>query len=255
MRGAEMSAQDYARMTTDALLQSFVETAKLAGTVFGPDKAKLQQTLARQALVATMQALGAELRTRTPIDELRDLFDNKDPDVRGWAGGQFLGIDPDWASATITGLFHHLSTREVLTWRERILRGAPKRPTLKQMSIAQLLERFVDACERCYGSTRFLTDEQGGGTDRKAYNKVAGEPFAVAKELKVRGQLGTLLPLLNHSFVTVRQKAAGYCLPIATGKAIAVLQAIDTKDISQESFEAWWTLDQWQRGEHALAPT
>jgi hypothetical protein len=40
---------------------------------------------------------------------------------------------------------------------------------------------------------------------------------------------------------------------IAPDKAIVVLQAIDTKDISRESFEAWWTLDQWGRGEHALA--
>lgn len=248
-----MSAQDYARMTTDDLLRSFVETAKRTGSLFGPDKEKLRQTPTRLALVGTMQALGAELRTRAPIDKLRELFDDEDPDVRGWAGPQFLGIDPDWASATITGLFSHLSTREVLAWRERILRGAPKRPRLKEMNVAQLLERFVDACERCYGSTRFLTDEQGGGTNRKAYNKVAGEPYAVAKELNARGQLDALLPLLNHSFVTVRQKAAGYCLPIATEKAIAVLQAIDTKDISHESFEAWWTLDQWGRGEDALA--
>jgi hypothetical protein len=249
-----MTAQDYARMTTDELLQGFVKNAKRAGSLFGPDKEKLRQTPTRLARVATMQALGAELRTRVPIDRLRGLFDDKDPDVRGWAGPQFLGIDPDWASATITGLFSHLTTREVLAWRERILRGAPKRPRLQQMTVAQLLERFVDACERCYGSTRFLTDEQGGGTNRKAYNKVAGEPYAVAKELQARGQLATLLPLLEHSFVTVRQKAARYCLPIATDKASAVLQAIDTKDISQESFEAWWTLYQWQRGEHALAP-
>jgi Domain of unknown function (DUF2019) len=248
-----MSSQDYARMTTNELLQSFAETAKRTGSLFGPDKEKLRQTPTRLARVATMQALGAEIRTRAPIDGVRALFDDKDPDVRGWAGGQFGEIDPDWASATITGLFSHLRTREVLAWRERILRGAPKRPTLKQMTVAQLLDRFVDACERCYGSTRFLTDEQGGGTDRKAYNKVAGEPYAVAKELQARGQLAALLPLLKHPFVTVQQKAAGYCLPIATEKAIAVLQAIDTKDISHESFEAWWTLDQWSRGEHALA--
>jgi hypothetical protein len=249
-----MSAQDYARMTTDELLRSFAETAKRAGSLFGPDKEKLRQTSARQALVATMQALGAELRSRAPIDKLHDLFDDEDPDVRGWAGPQFVGIDPDWGSATITGLFRRLSTREVLAWRERILRGAPKRPTLKQMSVAQLLERFVDACERCYGSTRFLTDEQGGGANRKAYNKVAGEPYAVAEELNARGELSALVPLLDHPHVTVRQKAARYCLPIATDKATAVLQAINTKNASQESFEAYWTLSEWQKGKYALAP-
>jgi len=249
-----MSAQDYARMTTDELLQSFVKTAKRAGSVFGPDKERLRQTAARKKLVATMQALGAELRARAPIDKLRDLFDDEDPDVRGWAGPQFLGTDPDWASAAITGLFHHLSAQEVLAWRERILRGAPKRPTLKEMTVVQLLQRFVDACERCYGSTRFLTDAQGGGPNRKAYNKVAGGPYAVAKELNARGELAALAPLLDHSLVTVRQKAARYCLPIATDKATAVLQAINTKNASQESFEAWWTLHEWQRGKYALAP-
>ena len=248
-----MSAQDYSRMTTDQLLQSFVATAKRAGSVFGSDKEKLRPTSGRQALVATMQALGDELRARAPIDRLRDLFDDNDPDVRGWAGPQFVGIDPDWASATITGLFHHLGTREVLAWRERILRGAPKHPKLKEMTVAQLLQRFVDACERCYGSTRFLTDAQGGGPNRKAYNKVAGEPYAVAKELNARGQLSALVPLLRHSLVTVRQKAARYCLPIATVEAVAVLQAINTKDTSQESFEAYWTLSEWQRGKYALA--
>lgn len=254
--GAGMSAQDYAQMSTDDLLRSFVETAKRTGSLFGPDKEKLRQTPARLALVATMQALGAELRTRAPIEKLRDLFDDEDPDVRGWAGPQFVGIDSDWGSATVTGLFSHLTTREVLAWRERILRGAPKRPRLQEMSVAQLLERFVDACERCYGSTRFLTDEQGGGpNNRKAYNKVAGEPYAVAKELKARGQLSALVPLLQHSLVTVRVKAAGYCLPVATEQAVAVLQAANTRNTSQESFEAWWTLDQWQKGEHALAFT
>jgi Domain of unknown function (DUF2019) len=249
-----MSAPDYATMTVDELLESFIETAKRTGSVFGPDKEKLRQTPQRKALVDTMQALGAELRRRTPIDKVRTLFDDEDRDVRGWAGPQFLGIDPAWASATVTGLFHNLSTREVLAWRERILRGAPKRPRLDEMTVPQLLDRFIDACERCYGSTRFLTDEQGGGPTMKAYNKVSGEPYAVAKELEARGRLNALVPLLDHPFVTVRQKAARYCLSIATDRAVTVLQAIDTKDRSQESFEASWTLSEWQRGKYALSP-
>jgi hypothetical protein len=253
MRGAEMSA-GLATMTTTELLQRFVDTAKRTGTIFGPDKEKLRQTPNRKALVEEMQALGAELRNRKPIEELRGLFEDGDPDVRGWAGPQFLSIDPDWATATFTGLCQNLSTRDVLAWRDRILRGAPKRPKLGEMTISQLLDRFVDACERCYGSTRFLTDEQGGGPDMRAYNKVSGEPYAVATELDRRGRLRELTPLLDHSFVTVRQKAARYCLPIAADKALAVLKAIDTKSLSKESMEASWTLSEWQRGKYRTFP-
>jgi hypothetical protein len=249
-----MSPPDYAQMSTEELLQSFIETAKRTGCLFGPDKGKLRQTPDRQVRVQKMQAIGAELRRRSPIEELRKLFTDNDPDVRGWAGPQFISVDPDWAGATITGLFHGLSTRQVLAWRDRILRGAPRHPALGDMTVEQLLERFVDACERCYGSTRFLTEEQSGGTNMSAYNKVSGEPYAVAKELNARGALNALVPLLDHPFVTVRQKAAGYCLPVAADKALATLKAIDTKSISKESLEASWTLSEWARGMYRTFP-
>src|SRR5208283_5991619 len=118
----------------------------------------------------------AVLRTRKPVTELRaQLFENESPDVRSWSGTLLCAVDPDWADAATTGLFHGLTTREVLAWRDRIMRGPARRPALKEMTTAQLLERFVDACERCYGAARFLTDEQGGGLSMKAYNRVSGE--------------------------------------------------------------------------------
>jgi hypothetical protein len=245
-----MSALNLARLDTDQLLCRFMDTAKRAGTVFGSDKSKLASTPYRQDLIREMQALGAELRNRRPIDKLRGLFQNNDPDVRGWAGTQFLSVDYDWASATMAGLVHGLSTREVLAWRDRILRGAPRRPTFREMSALQLVERFVDACERCYGATRFLTDEQGGGLSMKAYNKVSGEPYAVAKELNARGELAALVPLLNHPLVTVREKTAMYCLDIATDKAIAALQAISGVDCRHEAVEGSTILGLWRMGKY-----
>ncbi len=249
-----MSVDHYRQMTTEALLQGFIEIAKRAGSGFGPNKKKLRQTPQRRELVTELQALGAELRKRKPIGQLRTLFLDDDPDVRGWAGPQFVSVDPDWAEATITGLLHKLSTREVLAWRDRILRGAPRRPSLRELTVPQLLERFIDACERCYGTTRFLTEEQGGGTNMKAYNRVSSEPYAVAMELNDRGELKSLVPLLDNPFITVRQKAARYCLPVAPDQALAVLKAIDTKSSAQESMETSWTLSEWQRGKYRVFP-
>jgi hypothetical protein len=128
------------------------------------------------------------------------------------------------------GLTRGLSTQEVLAWRDRILRGAPKRPRLDEMTLPQLLDRFIDACERCYGSTCFLTDEQGGGSDMRAYDKASGESYAVARELNARGKLASLVPLLDHTLVTVREKAGMFCLDIAPDKAIATLEAVGRAD-------------------------
>jgi hypothetical protein len=248
-----MSTVENTKLTTDELLRKFAETAKVAGTVFTLNKEKIVNPK-RADYVAEMQALGAEIRSRNPRDKLRDLFDDPDPDVRGWAGPQFGSIDPEWASATMTGLFQNLSTRTVLAWRGRILQGPLKYPTVGEMTVPQLLERFVDACERCYGSTRFLDEEQGGYPTMKAYNKISGEPYAIARELNARDQLKELIPLLNHPVITVRQKAASYCLPVATDEAIPILERIADAKEFPESSAADWTLRFWRNGEYCAFP-
>ena len=244
-----MSIAEYSKLSTDELLNKFVETAKRAGTIFTWDKAIVLNPQLK-ALTPELQALGAELRKRNPREKLRELFEHSDPNVRGWAGPQFLSVDPDWATATITGLLRNLTTREVLAWRDRVLHGAPRRPTLSEMTVPQLLGRFIDACERCYGSTRFLTDEQGGGLSMEAYNKVSGEPYAVAKELNARGELKSLVPLLDHPCVTVREKAGLFCLDIATAKAIAALESLDGTDSRHEAVEGSTMLSVWRMGKY-----
>jgi hypothetical protein len=249
-----MSAGDYASLTTEELLRRFVETAKRAGSVYGPDKSKLVGPM-RKTLVAEMQALGAELRKRKPIDGLRRLFDDDDPDVRGWAGPQFYSLDPEWAGPMMSGLFHGLTTQQVFAWRQRIFRGAPKRPKLGEMTVSQLVDRFVDACERCYGATRFLTKEEGGWPTMKAYNKISFDFYGAAKELSRRGELGALLPLLNHPVITVRVWAARYCLPIATERAIATLeQGAAACGCVVERSDALQTLEYWKSGQYRAFP-
>lgn len=199
-----------------------------------------------------MRALGAELEQRKSIGRLRELFDDPDPDVRGWAGSYFSSIDHDWASACMTGLSFGLSTREVLAWRHRVLDPLPSQPPLQEMSTAQLLERFVHASERCYGATRFLTDEQGGGTDRAAYNKVSGDLSAVAKELHARGEIVALVPLMDHPLVTVRERAALCCLECAHEKAVATIEGITGIEWRHEAAEGTILLDLWRMGEYKL---
>jgi hypothetical protein len=113
-----MITVDYAELSTDELIQKFIDTAKITGSVFGMKSRLDKESLLQAALtlhaghsearVQQMQALGAELRRRKPAPKLRRLFEDDDPDVRGWAGPQFLSVDPDWATATITGLFSNL---------------------------------------------------------------------------------------------------------------------------------------------------
>jgi hypothetical protein len=243
-----MTATDYSHLTTNNLLQRFTDTAKRAGWIFTADKTKLLPTPQRAMLMLQMQALGAELRNREPIEKIRELFVDQDPDVRGWAGGQFLSVDPEWADATLTGLFRSLTTQEVLAWRRRILQRRPQKPDLQKMSTTQLVDSFVDTCERCYGTTRFLTDEESGGVKMTAYNKVMDEVHTIARELHRRSELQALVPLFDHPIITVREEAAGYCLLVATEQAIATLEAVEATKDNPEFMAASFTLDRWRDG-------
>jgi hypothetical protein len=242
-----MNAADYTRMGTDELIQQFAEIAKRAGSIWN-DSLPLMRTPERRQAGEDIQPIGAELRARKPIAKLRQLFEDGSPDVRFWAAGQFLKSDPEWALATLDGLNENLTTREVLALRQRVLEGPPPEPSVQKMTIDQLVARFKDACTRCYATTRFLTEEEGGGTTMIAYNHVSAEPYAIAKEMNARGKLDALVPLLDDPIITVRQKAATYCLPVATGRALAVLEAIDATRIWPETSFAGATLKKWRDG-------
>jgi hypothetical protein len=235
-----MSTVDYTKISTDALIQRFIDDANRVGTIASLRRVKvaLDGPELEQAS-ANINAIAVELTHRKAVAEIRaQLFENPSPDVRGWAGMKWVNADPVWAMAAFTGVIEGMTTKEVLAWRDRVLRDPPKRPTLKEMTIPQLLERFIDGCERLYGSTRFLMDEDGNNVSMKAYNRVAGEPYGVAKELYSRGMLDALVPLLDHSFITVRQRAASYCLDVAEDKALAVLKSIPNNWMLQESNDA-----------------
>jgi len=242
-----MTAPNYAQMSTDELIRQFAETAKRAGSIWN-DSLPLIRTPERKQAADDIQPIGAELRSRKPIEKLRQLFQDESPDVRWWAGGQFLGIDPIWASAAMSGLSANLTTKEVLAWRDRTLAGPPPGPPIKEMTIAQLVDRFQDACTRLYATTRFLSDEEGGGLTMIAYNHISGEPHQIAKELSARDRLDALVPLLDDPLITVRQKAATYCLPAAPEKALAALAAVRATKKWPEFWFVDATIDSWKKG-------
>jgi len=232
-----MSADIYATMTTDELIQRFANTAKRVGS--GWTGTFLRPESERKAQVRELQAMGAELRARKPIAKLRRLFEDEDRDVRGCAGAQFHSIDPQWAKATTAGLAYKVTVREALALRQRVLEGPPPGPALQDMTIEQLINSFKDACTRLYATTRFLSDEEGGGMDMAAYNDVAGDSYTIAKELAARGELGALGSLFGDPLITVRQRAATYGLPAMTAQSIATLEAIAaTKTRPEAMFDA-----------------
>ena len=141
-----MSAEDYAQMSTDELLQDFIQKTQFVRSAWNSPIPK--QTPEREAVRQEIYAISAELRARKPIAQVRQLFDHESADVRGWSAGQFLSIDPEWALATTSGLAANLSTRQVLALRAHARQGPPPHPLIQDMSTDQLVARFEDAAIR-----------------------------------------------------------------------------------------------------------
>jgi hypothetical protein len=240
-----MNYSNYSTTSTEELIQRFIENARLVGgghDTYGKPYPKSPEA---QAIKGELRAVATELRARKPLVALRRLYDHESPDVRSWASGQFVSIDPEWSSAGTAGIIENLSATEVMELRKRALIRPPLRPTLRQMSVEQLKARFEDAAIRQYAS-QFLSDEKGG-RDVATWNRIAGETYRIAEELKGRGSLVVLLPLLGHPNVVVRWATATRCLPIAPERAIPILEDVAAQTYRAESMHASDTLDQWRQ--------
>ncbi|HLW92224.1 MAG TPA: DUF2019 domain-containing protein [Roseiarcus sp.] len=249
-----MIAEDVAQLSTKELIQRFVATAKATPTLH--TKTRLPEgftsTPEWKEGVAQMQALGAALRERKPIEEIRPLFEDDDADVRSWSAAQFLSTDPEWASAAWSGLCFDLTTREAFDLTRRARQPPPRRPTIKDMSDDALVERFEDAATREYAA-HFL-DYVGDARDMAIVNRIQREVWAIADELKSRAAAMKLLPYLDHRFITVRREAATACLSGAPDRAQAVLETIVASHDLWERSRAWDALDHW-RGVDPMSPT
>lgn len=238
-------ANDLSSASTDDLILQFAATAKIARTVFSPSGFP-SRTPERQRLVDVMHRLGAEICARKPIAEIRKLLEDDDPDVRGWAAPQFLSIDPEWAHASMLGLISKLTTAETLALMHRVRQRPPGSPSIPETSDDALIERFEDAATREY-ATRFL-DVVSEPADMALRNRIVGEITDIMRELKLRGQLGLLIPLLESANVTVRRRSAIACLAVVPDRAVAVLESIAKNGDQLEPIAAKDALDRWRRG-------
>ena len=191
-----------------------------------------------------VRALAAELKQCGQLEALRQLYDHDSSNVRLWACGQFVSIDPEWAAAGPAGAAEGLTATEVMAYRARVLQKPPRRPTVKEMTTDQLAARFEDACIREYGA-RFFSDKNGN-PDVEFSNRIVSEIIRVWNELKERDALAMLLPFLDHKNNMVRCNAAAYCLPIATVRSISILEDFkQKKPFSPEGADASWALSRW----------
>jgi len=251
-----MSADEYAAMSTERLLELFAEAAKrggLARQFLGTIDSVRASVLAekrepppeRMRSAAEVRALGKALRARRPIAEARRLFEDDDPDVRMCAALHFPHLDPELASAAISAIYARIPTREVLALRRRALQAPPRQPTLKEMSDDALVARFEDAATREY-ATRFLESVEDS-QDMTERNRIVGEVWDIMRELKARDALGRLLPLLASPNVTVRREAATACLRVAEQDSILVLEEVAANGGFDDGIPAREALDSWRK--------
>jgi HEAT repeat protein len=129
--------------------------------------------------------------------------------------------------------------------QSRAKKRPPARPTVKEMSMDQLAARFEDSAVREY-ATQFLGGEFEP-YDVKLRNRIVDEIRGVADELKSRGALPSLLPLLDHANITVRNSAAIYCLGVAPKRALPALEAIAAGRDKTEAVSASCSIDRWRK--------
>jgi len=235
-------------LTNDELVQEFRDLARQTGTVYTSDltQEKYRPTPERQQRVARLQAIAGELRARAPLEQIKGLFEDDDVDIRGWAAARFLETLPALADATLTGLIVGKSASEVLE-KLRHVRTPPRaRPTLQEMSVDELIQRFEDAATREYW-TRFA-GEGDVPEDAELCERIVDELHEVMRELKHRDALARLLPYLASDNITVRAEAARATLTIDPTQAARVLETVIASGDLDEIGAASLDLERFRQG-------
>ena len=112
------------------------------------------------------------------------------------------------------------------------------------MSDDELIARFKDAAERESG-THFL-DYLDDPADKDLQNEIVVEVWDIMRQLKARGLLARLLPLLASDDLTVRREAATACLRVAAPQAEAALESVARDGTYPDSFLAREALANWR---------
>ena len=251
-----MSAEDYTALSTQQLVEIFTTAAKRFG--LGSRQLATLQNL-RDPLVpglpptdfdplkptaAQLWATATALSEREATAEVERMLEDDDPDIRATAAGFLGGLSPELADAAAKGFQVKRPTREILALQRRARQAPPPLPTLEDMSDDELLARFEDAALRENGVylLNYLEDE----AIQDLRNDICGEVCDIMRQLKARGLLARLLPLLASDNLTVRREAAVACLRIAEPEAIAALEAVSRDGVFGDNFSARIALRDWR---------
>jgi hypothetical protein len=252
-----MSAEGYSALTTDRLLELFADAVKRFGLgssllaahrrmrdPLAPKPADIPEEQ-KSAAGARLWATSAVLNARRPIAQVERMLEDDDPDIRATAAMFFDDLSPELAAAATEAYLVELPTREVLALQRRARQAPPERPTLEEMTDDELVARFEDAALRESGAG-FL-DYLENDDDKDLQNAIVGEVWDIMRQLKARGQLARLLPLLASDNLTARREAATACLRTAEAQAIGVLEDVARNLGSREGFEAGMALARWRK--------
>jgi hypothetical protein len=193
-----------------------------------------------------MLTAGEALRTQGAIANIKELFESDSPDVRLWAGTQFFDIDRETAAAAIHSIFTPASTRQMLELRRIARETPPNQPPLKEMSDDGLIDCFE--CTACREEAAQFLDPSEEPQDQETANQIAGEMCDILQEVKARGLLSKLEPLLSNPVMTVRWRAAQGCLRTNEKEAVAALKYVVANGRFDEALPARETLDGWRDG-------
>jgi hypothetical protein len=234
--------------TTPQLIERFIADATRIGLPRDRDDPRRLRmgTPERDATVNDLHAVARELCVRKPVAEVQALYENENAGVRTFASTLLAAVDPKLAEAAFRGLAFDTPARQVVALARRARVPPPEKPSLADMTLDVLIERFIDAATRLF-ATRFL-DCLTKRADLELRNRIVDEESDILRELKARGALDRLLPLLDEPNSAVRPQAAIACLAIATDKAIAILEATTRSYDSFESSDARHYLFQWREG-------
>ena len=246
-------ASAFTSISTSGLIEHFIDAATRIGLPRDrddPRRLKLGSP-ERDAAVKDLHAVARELCVRKPVAEVRALYENENAGVRTFASSLLSAVDPELAAAAFRGLAFDTPAREVVALARRARTPPPEKPSLADMTLDALVERFIDAATRLY-ATRFL-DCVAKRADLALRNRIVGEEGKILSELKARGALDRLLPLLDDANPALRPQAAIACLAIATDKAIAILEAATRSYDSMERGDAIHYLHLWRAGKTVVS--
>ena len=250
-----MNNANYSALPLERLVAEFKAAAKQVGT------ARWHVETLRELRDPNAKITRADPKVLMPIAErLRGIVDSlrvhgvgapierllrvDDPDVRATAAIAFAALAPELANAAGRSAYVGVPTDKVLELQRRARQKPPDRPTLAEISDDDLVARFKDAAERESG-THFL-DYLDDPADKDLQNEIVGEVRDIMRQLKARGLLPRLLPLLASDDLTVRRQAATACLRVAAPEAEAALESVARDGEYPDNIDARDALASWR---------